>query len=294
MSLPIPHINRTPSVIKRSGSASSLGNGSIEHEHDLAPVIRGSRRGSTSSVNTSAATAPLSLAQPPIAHAVAQTTLYAGKSHKATVLPTHALMTASPYFQKLLSETPEPLPEQTTFEDADEASMALFGHYVTGKKLGGPTDFHSCGHYLGLYVLGQKFGCEGLENDVMDHTRTYYHTSTMTASPFRCQYIYTYTPGPNLMRKFLISTAAWRALYDHTSKPEHNDETTNTDTPGLSTAMMEVLAKDPIMSADFMHALIEFGRQVAGDPREGGRCVWHVHEGTSKCVEEGLEPWEKD
>lgn len=239
----------------------------------------------------------------------------------------------SPYFQKLLAETPDPLPEQTTFEDADEFAMVLFGHWVTDKKLGGPTDFHSCGHYLGLYVLSQKFGCEALGNDgmllthstllppqtlcpcekrlicetVMDHMRTYYHTSRMTASPFRCQYIYTYTLVPNPMRTFLISTAAWRALYDHSDPNTHShangagtehDSSLSTSDHGLSSAMKEILSGNETMSLDFIQALIEFGRDGGsdgkGDPREGLKCVWHCHESTTKCVEEGLQPWEQD
>jgi len=76
-------------------------------------------------------------------------------------------MAKSLYFKKLLSETPEPQPEQTTFEDADETALAMFAAWVHGKQLHGPNDFHSTGHYLGLYVLALKFECEELANHGM-------------------------------------------------------------------------------------------------------------------------------
>lgn len=74
-------------------------------------------------------------------------------------------MDKSPYFQKLLSETPEPMAGQTTFEDADETAMAMFAAWLHGNRLHGPKDFHSTGHYLALWVLARKFECERLENE---------------------------------------------------------------------------------------------------------------------------------
>ena len=75
-------------------------------------------------------------------------------------------MAKSPFFKKLLAEVPEPLAEQTTFEDEDEFAIALFAKWVQGGDMAihGPTDFHSAQHYLELYVLARKFECEGLEN----------------------------------------------------------------------------------------------------------------------------------
>lgn len=66
---------------------------------------------------------PSHLQRPSTDHRTAETTLYAGKAHRASTFSTEALMAKSRYFQKLLKETPEPLAEQTTFEDADEVSM---------------------------------------------------------------------------------------------------------------------------------------------------------------------------
>lgn len=104
------------------------------------------------------------LDRPPSQHVKDTTLLYAGRAHKALVFDTAQLKAKVPYFKKLLTETPDPSPEQTTFEDADEASLALFHSWVGGKALHGPTDWHSIGHYLGLYALAWKFGCEDLEN----------------------------------------------------------------------------------------------------------------------------------
>jgi len=75
-------------------------------------------------------------------------------------------MKQSPFFKKLLAETPEPVPEQTTFETESEFAVALFAKYVAGgvHALHGPTDFHSTQNYLELYVLARKWGGEELEN----------------------------------------------------------------------------------------------------------------------------------
>lgn len=79
-------------------------------------------------------------------------------------------MEKAPYFKRLLTETPEPSEEQTSFPDEDDFAIALFAKWVSApnavgyKALGGPTDFHSTQHYLELYVLARRWGCEGLEN----------------------------------------------------------------------------------------------------------------------------------
>ncbi|TKA83960.1 hypothetical protein B0A55_00231 [Friedmanniomyces simplex] len=279
MALNVPQVRTN--TVKRSGSSSSIGHSSIEHENDLAPVTPRSRRNSDSSVNASAAapTAP-GLIKPTTQHRTDKTTLYAGKNHKAVTLETKLLMEKSPYFKKLLSETPEPQAEQTTFEDADETALAMFGARLHGKHLHGPNDFHSTGHYLGLYALALKFGSEELANQVIDLIRAYYATGNLTAPPYRLQYIYTYTPTANPLRKFLVATAAWRALYGGEAGG------------GISDAMKEVLGADRALAGDFMQALVVLGRDAGKDPRRGGRCVWHLHEGTRKCEEGGVEPWE--
>ena len=75
-------------------------------------------------------------------------------------------MSKSPFFKKLLAETPEPTPEQTTFESEDEFAVALLAKWVQGgdQAIHGPTDFHSTQHYLELYVLARRYECEDLEN----------------------------------------------------------------------------------------------------------------------------------
>lgn len=96
--------------------------------------------------------------------------LYAGKNHKQTDFNTAQLAANSPYFKNMLAEDEGHdgslgSPDQKTFEDADEFSMALMKRWLEdGHKLSGPYDFHSLQHYLGLYVLARKFQMEPLEN----------------------------------------------------------------------------------------------------------------------------------
>ncbi|GAB1732336.1 hypothetical protein NU195Hw_g7281t1, partial [Hortaea werneckii] len=146
MSLHVPAIRTN--TIKRSGSGSSLRHSSVEHENDLAPVTR-SRRNSDSSV-----TSPRTLDSPSpttTPHAQSQTTLYVGPAHKPFTVPTNLLISKSLYFQRLLTETPDPTPEQTTFEDCDEVGMKLFCAWVKegDAVLKGPRDWHEVGGYLG-------------------------------------------------------------------------------------------------------------------------------------------------
>ena len=58
--------------------------------------------------------------------------------------------------------------------------------------------------------------------------------------------------------------------------------------------MQEALEKNKELMLDFVNALIACGQEEAGDPRHGGRCAWHVHEKTQKCVQEGREPWARE
>lgn len=75
------------------------------------------------------------------------------------------LTTKIPLFKKLLSTTPNPTPEQLTFDDLNEFAAALLIRWLYGGKLHGPSDFHSLQHYLCLYVMGQKWDSEALCND---------------------------------------------------------------------------------------------------------------------------------
>jgi hypothetical protein len=96
--------------------------------------------------------------------------IYAGKSHKRFDIHTAFLEQKSPYFKRILAEnqghdkSSQGTPDQQTYEDADEVSMLLFKHWVEDGDLGGPHDFHSFQHYLGLYILARKFETEQLEN----------------------------------------------------------------------------------------------------------------------------------
>lgn len=100
---------------------------------------------------------------PTTPHAQPQTTLYAGVSHKPFPVPTTLLQSKSPYFQRLLSEIPDPTPEQTTFEDVDEVGMKVFCAWVRegDEALKAPRDWHELGGLLGGYAVAWKFGGEG-------------------------------------------------------------------------------------------------------------------------------------
>ena len=112
----------------------------------------------------------------------------------------------------------------------------------------------------------------------MDLVRHYYAEQNMTAPAYRLEYVYTYTPGPNHMRTFLISTAAFRAL----------EESPNPDlaaanpmlhktfyAPGsnISDSIKGVLAKHPDMAIDFIDELVKLHRNGEHDARHGRDCA---------------------
>nr|POE54332.1 succinate dehydrogenase assembly factor 2, mitochondrial [Quercus suber] len=167
-------------------------------------------------LSTSAARSPGLVANP------SRTVVYSGRAEKIFEFETATLVAKSVYWKNLLAspaaQDPTQLRFASTFREPEEISMALFYKWLYGEKLGGPTDFHSTQHYLGLYVLARAWECEDLENEVMDLVRNYYATEHISASPYRLEYIYTYTSGPNPMRRFLVSTAAFRALAEERSE----------------------------------------------------------------------------
>lgn len=212
--------------------------------------------------------------------------LYAGVSHRQFEFDREQLSNASPYLKRLLAETEGHdgslgTPEQETYQDLDEFAMALFQHWLhSDGRLAGPYDFHSLHHYLGLYVLARKFEVEALENQgssitisllvmstadlpVMDLVRHYYASENMTAPAFRVEYIYSYTHEPNAMRKFLVSTAAYRSLCE---VPK---------TPGvfLPEPLRALIASNSDVAVDFANAAIALGKNGLQDVRKGAKCI---------------------
>ncbi|KAK5114572.1 hypothetical protein LTR85_010149 [Meristemomyces frigidus] len=253
-SLSVPQVRTN--AIKKSGSHSSL-RSSVETDNDLAAVTQrsSSRRNSETSVNNAAAP---TLTRPPTqAHATTNTTLYAGRSQKPYIFETKALKAKLPFFKKLLAETPEPSAEQTSLDDADEASMALLQQWVKGSKaLRGPCDFHTIGHYLGLYVLGRRFEAEALQNLVMDLLRAHYGAENLTAPPYRLEYIYTLA-NASPMQGFLLATAAQRCKYSK-------------DQPAVSDTLFGVLQPRADLMRDFLEYVIHADDI---DVRYGSNCV---------------------
>jgi len=205
--------------------------------------------------------------------------LRAGLSQKSFFVSTELLKAKSLYFADLASEAAGD-PKRVNvanlsipfgWSDLDEFAMALFVRWIYGGPLAGPSDFHSMNHYLCLYVLAMKFDIEELKNTVMDLVRGYYHSRNMTAPAFRLEYVYGNTFEPCLMRHFLVTTAAYRALLG----PE-----------GLSDSMKAILRNGGDVAVEFDVCLVLLARNEMPDARKGDPCDWHEHTVTPKCP-----PW---
>lgn len=165
------------------------------------------------------------------------------------------------------------------YKDFEEFSFQLFVGWIEGEALRGPTDFHTLHHYLGLYAIAHKFQLEGLKNQTMDLVRRYYREQNMTAPPFRLEFIYSRTTGANPMRRFLATTAAYRALC--------GDQNAENSEGGITEQMKKLLVKGGDIVADYIEALLWLIKGSTADEyqdvRRGDDCVWHEHETTKKC-----------
>ena len=164
-------------------------------------------------------------------------------------------------------------------------------------RLHGPNDFHSLQHYLSLYVLARKFEIESLENQVVDFVRHYYRVEAMTAPPFRLEYVYSNTSGPNKMREFLVATAAFRVVSRGYAADDNNLTGDAFLTSGINDSLKDVLRGGGDLAIDFIVKLVDLVHRDMEDPRGGDDCRWHVHSegpfGTMKCaVWGGSEPYE--
>jgi hypothetical protein len=150
----------------------------------------------------------------------------------------------------------------------NEFACALFVRWLYGAALPGPSGFHSMQHYLALYVLALQFRIEKLQNQILDRIRAYYRSANMTAPPFRLEYIYSATEGPNKMKEFLVATAAYRVGCEG----------------GLSDIMKGVVVKGGDLAVNFVDALLKLLKEDAeGDVRIGPDCIWHEHISTMVC-----------
>ncbi|KAK0615443.1 hypothetical protein DIS24_g11801 [Lasiodiplodia hormozganensis] len=208
----------------------------------------------------------------------AVTELLAGQTGKSFKVHTDLLKSRSPYFADRFSVPISPNSPPLSFPDLDEFAFALFVRWLYGADLRGPTDFHSMQHYLCLYVLATRFGIERLKNDVMDQARAYYRRSSMTAPAYRLEYVYGGTAGPNHMRRFLVSTAAYRYLCERE--------------PTLSESMRGVIAKGGELAVDFAEALARLHQNELADVRKGPDCAFHEHFETPACKTRIPEPYE--
>jgi len=199
----------------------------------------------------------------------------------------------------MLADGYMPKQRELTFEDMDEYAAALFVRWLYGGELHGPSDFHSFQHYLALYVLSQQFEVEALANNgkfitrlrciiytdslcqVMDLCRTYYRIHSMTAPAYRIEYIYAFTTGPNRMRNFLVTTAAFRCLCEAPASPEEY----------ISSSMKDLVTKGGDIGTDFAESLIKLSKNGIVDVRRGPDCVWHVHTDGKFCANQPAEAY---
>lgn len=219
-----------------------------------------------------------------------------GGPQKVFDINTELLVSKSPFFAAM--KKPEILTTTNAtsnaqlrgpfvYEQLDEFAFALFVRWMYDGKLAGPSDFHSLHHYLGLYVIATNFQIEGLQNHVVNLVRWYYREESMTAPAFRVEYMYNNTKEDNYMRRFLVNTAAYRALC--------GDENAENTGKGITESMMNLLRKGGDVASDYAEALVYLHKNHLADPRVGDDCHWHEHETTPQCAPAPApEPWEAD
>lgn len=216
------------------------------------------------------------------------TLIRAGQALKPFTIQTSLLMAASPFFaepgssgtmlrqEDLLLSGPADqrhVSAPIAFPDTDEFAFPIFRDWIHGKQLMGPSDFHSMTHYLSLYILAIRFEIEALQNQVMDQIRTYYEEADLTAPAFRLEYIYANTEAPNLMRDFLVHTAASRAFIKHSDGRMI----------GNSDSIRNCLRKGGDLAVDYCKALIDVSTSPGKDVRCGDPCEWHEHKHSERC-----------
>jgi len=208
------------------------------------------------------------------------TQVRAGQTNKSFNVHTELLTSRSLYFAELFQRTApeEPSPLELTFPDVDEFAFALFVRWLYGAFLAGPSNFNGMQHYLCLYVLASRFNIERLKNEVMDVVRAYYRTANMTAPAYRLDYIYDNTDGPCQMRRFLVTTAAYRVLCERD--------------PKMSESMKGVVAKGGDRAVDFAEALVRLHSDGLVDVRRSVDCTFHEHRESKPCKARMLEPYQ--
>jgi len=173
------------------------------------------------------------------------------------------------------------------YKDMDVFAFSLFVKWLQTGQLDAPDGFHAASHIVELYLIATKFMIESLRNQVIDVVRRWYRENDTTASPFRVKTIYDGTTGPNKMRKFLVMTAAYRALCG--SKNPNNSQWNN----GVSESMAKILMPGGELVVDYAEALVFLATHDLEDPREGEDCFWHTHDDSPVCPPaEAPEPWD--
>ncbi|KIW07736.1 uncharacterized protein PV09_01666 [Verruconis gallopava] len=216
------------------------------------------------------------------------TTILAGESGKPFKILTDLLTSRSPYFRELFGtparrhsmtnfpitrELPEASDATLAFPELNEFAFALFNMWLYGGQLSGPSNCHTVQHYLGLYVLATRFQIEKLENEVMDLIRAYHRGSNSSCPPYRLEYIYENTSGPNKMREFLVSATAYHIVAEGS----------------MTNVMRNVLGHGGELTMDFVDSLIKVKTGESVGVWKEKDCAWHKHIETRPCQRSGSE-----
>ncbi|KAF2812152.1 uncharacterized protein BDZ99DRAFT_568892 [Mytilinidion resinicola] len=79
-------------------------------------------------------------------------------------------------------------------------------------RLAAPDSFHALTHHLSLYILALRHDEPQLAAAAYAQIVDYYARTGHSASPFRLEYVYDHTEGPNKLRAYLAESAAARLV----------------------------------------------------------------------------------
>ncbi|KAF2488436.1 hypothetical protein BU16DRAFT_568315 [Lophium mytilinum] len=168
-----------------------------------------------------------------------------------------------------LSTTPPADPEEHVFrplvpEEDTFALKLLKAYYEPGvlplrddpfKRLPAPDSFHALTHHLSLYILALRHDEAQLADAVYIQIRHYYASTGHTASPFRLEYVYNHTEGPNALRAFLAETAACRLVLCRDKRADAARGVVGPE-EALSKSMRALVAKGGDLAVDLMAAVV--------------------------------------
>ncbi|KAI4171198.1 MAG: hypothetical protein LQ343_004404 [Gyalolechia ehrenbergii] len=148
--------------------------------------------------------------------------IYVGEENSHYPLHEKLLCHHSPFFARIFytkSSSSSRTKEFGLPEVSDEV-FALFVGWLYSCALRFPEEERDIGPLLDLYFLASKLQITGLETDIVDAVRAYYHNNSTYPGLRRVQYVYANTEEDNVMREMMVgSVARFLALSD--SIPQH-------------------------------------------------------------------------